>query len=108
MSRKKWNKKDIVFTGHMRFPLRSARRLPTMRRQCLQQRRRRRKLDGVDYSEKLSAILKQNEISSVTVVRMEVPCCGGLENAVLGQKEKHGKKSIVDIADGLIVGRLRK
>ena len=40
------------------------------------------KLDPVDYSEKLTAILSQNNIQSVTVVRMEVPCCGGLEFAV--------------------------
>ena len=40
------------------------------------------KLDEGDYSEKLSAILKANNIKSVTVVRMEVPCCGGIENAV--------------------------
>ena len=40
------------------------------------------KLDGVDYSEKLTAILRENEIASLTVVRMEVPCCGGLTNAV--------------------------
>ena len=40
------------------------------------------KLDPVDYSEKLTAILSQNNIQSVTVIRMEVPCCGGLEFAV--------------------------
>lgn len=40
------------------------------------------KLDDIDYSEKLTAILRDNEIRSVTVVRMEVPCCGGLEMAV--------------------------
>ncbi len=40
------------------------------------------KLDPVDYSEKLAAIFASNEIKSVTVVRMEVPCCGGIENAV--------------------------
>ncbi|HCI18801.1 MAG TPA: 4Fe-4S ferredoxin, partial [Lachnospiraceae bacterium] len=39
------------------------------------------KLDGVNYSEKLTEILKQNDIRSVTVLRMEVPCCGGLEMA---------------------------
>ena len=39
------------------------------------------KLDDVDYSIKLSAILNNNNIKSVTIVRMEVPCCGGLENA---------------------------
>lgn len=40
------------------------------------------KLDSVDYSEKLTEILRTNSIKSLTVVRMEVPCCGGLENAV--------------------------
>ena len=40
------------------------------------------KLDEGDYSEKLTAILENNNIKSVTVVRMEVPCCGGIENAV--------------------------
>ncbi|MCO8194008.1 MULTISPECIES: 4Fe-4S binding protein [unclassified Anaerofustis] len=40
------------------------------------------KLDSVDYSEKLTAIIKENNIRSVKVVRMEVPCCGGIENAV--------------------------
>lgn len=39
------------------------------------------KLDAVDYSEKLAAIIQQNDIQSVTIVRMEVPCCGGLEIA---------------------------
>ena len=46
------------------------------------------KLDGVDYSEKLAAILNANEIKSITVLRMEVPCCGGIVNAV--------KKAITD------------
>ncbi|MBO5247979.1 MAG: 4Fe-4S binding protein [Clostridia bacterium] len=40
------------------------------------------KLDGVDYSEKLTQIIAQNDVKSVTVVRMEVPCCGGIESAV--------------------------
>ena len=40
------------------------------------------KLDEGDYAEKLTAIIKNNDIRSVTVVRMEVPCCGGIENAV--------------------------
>ena len=39
------------------------------------------KLDQVDYSEKLTAIIQNNNIQSVTIVRMEVPCCGGLEMA---------------------------
>jgi ferredoxin len=40
------------------------------------------KLDEIDYSEKLTAILKMNDIKSITVVRMEVPCCSGIENAL--------------------------
>ena len=40
------------------------------------------KLDEGDYSDKLTSILKMNDIKSVTVVRMEVPCCGGIVNAV--------------------------
>jgi len=40
------------------------------------------KLDSIDYSEKLTAILRQNNIKSITIVRNEVPCCGGLEYAV--------------------------
>ena len=40
------------------------------------------KLDMVDYTDKLTAILSQNDIQSVTCVRMEVPCCGGIEHAV--------------------------
>lgn len=40
------------------------------------------KLDAVDYSEKLTSIIADNNIKSVTVVRMEVPCCGGIELAV--------------------------
>ena len=49
------------------------------------------KLDEGDYSEKLTAILKTNEIKSVTVVRMEVPCCGGIENAVKTALQNCGK-----------------
>ena len=40
------------------------------------------KLDDVDYTEKLTEILKSNELRSITVVRMEVPCCRGIEIAV--------------------------
>jgi len=40
------------------------------------------KLDSIDYSEKLSEILRSNDIRSVTLVRMEVPCCGGMTRAV--------------------------
>ena len=49
------------------------------------------KLDSVDYSEKLTAIIAGNNIKSVTVVRMEVPCCGGIENAVKKALMNSGK-----------------
>lgn len=49
------------------------------------------KLDGVNYAEKLTDILKSNDIKSVTVARMEVPCCGGLENAVKTALRASGK-----------------
>ena len=49
------------------------------------------KLDSVDYSEKLTAIIRDNNIKSVTVVRMEVPCCGGIENAVKTALQASGK-----------------
>ena len=49
------------------------------------------KLDGVDYAEKLTQILRANDIQSVTVVRMEVPCCGGLEHAVKTALQASGK-----------------
>lgn len=49
------------------------------------------KLDEGDYSEKLTAILKMNNIKSLTVVRMEVPCCGGIENAVKTALQNSGK-----------------
>ena len=49
------------------------------------------KLDDVDYSEKLAQIIARNNIQSVTVLRMEVPCCGGLENAVVKALKNSGK-----------------
>lgn len=49
------------------------------------------KLDMVDYTEKLTEIIKHNDIKSVTVVRMEVPCCGGIENAVKAALQNSGK-----------------
>jgi NAD-dependent dihydropyrimidine dehydrogenase PreA subunit len=49
------------------------------------------KLDATDYTEKLTEIIRQNDIKSVTVVRMEVPCCGGIENAVKGALMAAGK-----------------
>ena len=49
------------------------------------------KLDPVDYSEKLTAILEQNDVKSVTIIRMEVPCCGGIQNAAATAMKKSGK-----------------
>ncbi len=49
------------------------------------------KLDSVDYSEKLTQIIRDNDIQSVTVVRMEVPCCGGLEMAAKTALQNSGK-----------------
>lgn len=65
------------------------------------------KLDDVNYSEKLTAILRQNEIKSVTVVRMEVPCCGGMVNYVKTALQNSGKMipwQIVTIStDGRVI-----
>lgn len=49
------------------------------------------KLDPVDYTEKLTEIIRKNEIKSVTIVRMEVPCCGGLERAAKMALQNSGK-----------------
>ena len=49
------------------------------------------KLDDVDYTEKLTAIIANNNIKSMTVVRMEVPCCGGIEHAAKRALQASGK-----------------
>lgn len=49
------------------------------------------KLDDCDYSEKLTEIIAANDIKSVTLVRMEVPCCGGLEQAAIKALKNSGK-----------------
>jgi ferredoxin len=65
------------------------------------------KLDNTDYANKLTDILKSNEIKSITVVRMEVPCCGGLESAVKQALINSGKMipwSVFTIStDGVIL-----
>ena len=48
-------------------------------------------MSNVDYSEKLTEIIKNNNIKSVTIVRMEVPCCGGLELATKKALQESGK-----------------
>ena len=49
------------------------------------------KLDAVDYTDKLTEIIRDNDIKSVTIVRMEVPCCGGLQRAVENALRNSGK-----------------
>ena len=49
------------------------------------------KLDMVDYTEKLTEIIKNNDIKSITIVRMEVPCCGGLQRAAENALRNSGK-----------------
>ena len=65
------------------------------------------KLDAVDYTEKLSEIFRINDIRSVTLVRMEVPCCGGLEAAVKNARQNSGKafpiRIVVISTDGKIL-----
>ena len=65
------------------------------------------KLDEGDYAEKLTAIIKNNNIKSVKIVRMEVPCCGGIENAAkraLQTSEKFIPWQVVTIStDGRII-----
>lgn len=65
------------------------------------------KLDGVDYADKLAEILCANDVSSVTVARMEVPCCGGLqaavERAVLMSARRVPVKVVIIATDGRVV-----
>ena len=64
------------------------------------------KLDGIDYSEKLAAILRENNIASITVVRMEVPCCGGLSNAVQKALMNSGRAVEFRVVTISIAGRI--
>lgn len=65
------------------------------------------KLDSVDYTEKLSAILSSNDIKSVTILRMEVPCCGGIVRAAEGAVGVSGKdipvRTVIISTDGEII-----
>ncbi|MDL2317776.1 4Fe-4S binding protein [Eubacteriales bacterium OttesenSCG-928-A19] len=67
------------------------------------------KLDAGDYTEKLTDILRQNDIRGVTIARMEVPCCGGLANAAIEALKQCGKMipwQVVTIStDGEILER---
>ena len=63
----------------------------------------------MDYAEKLTQIIRENDIKSVTVLRMEVPCCGGLEQAARTALQNSGKFlpwQVVTISvDGRILDR---
>ncbi len=65
------------------------------------------KLDEGDYAEKLTQIIANNDIKSVTVTRMQVPCCGGIENAVKRALQASGKfipwRVVTISADGIIL-----
>ena len=65
------------------------------------------KLDGVDYTEKLLALIAENDVEDILVARMEVPCCGGLERAVSQAVASCGKPIPVRIdvisAEGRVV-----
>lgn len=65
------------------------------------------KLDSTDYSEKLTAILKNNSIQRITVTRMEVPCCGGIESAVKTAIENCGKSIPCEVVTISIDGGIR-
>ncbi len=65
------------------------------------------KLDAVDYSEKLTQIFGANSIRSVTVLRMEVPCCGGLERAVKTAVANSGKNIPVQVVTITTDGKIK-
>lgn len=66
------------------------------------------KLDAVDYAEKLAAIIASNDIRSITVARMQVPCCGGIEAAARRALEASGKQLPLEVVtistSGAILG----
>ena len=64
------------------------------------------KLDAIDYSQKLGAILAQNSVRSVTLLRMEVPCCGGLEFAAKKAIEENGRQLPLRVVTFSIEGEI--
>ncbi|MBR6443829.1 MAG: 4Fe-4S binding protein [Firmicutes bacterium] len=64
------------------------------------------KLDAVDYSEKLTDIIKENDIKSVTLLRMVVPCCGGIERAARKAIENSGKDIPIQVVTVSTDGKL--
>lgn len=67
------------------------------------------KLDSVDYSEKLTEIIRGNDIRSLTIVRMEVPCCSGIEHAAVAALKNSGRfipwQVVTISADGRILDK---
>ena len=65
------------------------------------------KLDEGDYADKLTAIIRDNNIKSVTIVRMEVPCCGGIEQAAKRALQASGKfipwRVVIVTTDGQLI-----
>lgn len=66
------------------------------------------KLDSVDYSQKISEILMLNDIKSVTVLRMEVPCCGGIERSVISAIEESKKDLSLHVVTISINGQIKE
>lgn len=64
------------------------------------------KLDSVEYSEKLTEIIKNNDIHSITVLRMEVPCCGGLEMAAKNALQSSGKSIPLQVVTISVDGKI--
>lgn len=66
------------------------------------------KLDNVNYTEKLTDIIRENDIKDITVARMEVPCCGGLEKAARTALKNSGKNIPLQVATITRNGQVQK
>ena len=64
------------------------------------------KLDSIDYSEKLAEIIKNNNIKEITVIRMQVPCCGGIEYAVKKALKDSGKDISCEVVTISTAGKI--
>lgn len=65
------------------------------------------KLDDIDYAEKLTEIIRQNDIQDLTLVRMEVPCCGGLEMAAKRALQQSGKAIPMNVYTISLDGKIK-
>lgn len=65
------------------------------------------KLDAIDYSTKLTEIVRNNNIRSVTIVRMEIPCCGGLEMAAANALKASGKLILWQVVTITVEGKIK-